>query len=86
MNKLNKSKISKIKYDIFEIWLLSTHQNVANYVQIQYNNDIAEAIKTMEKTYFIYPEMPQPIIKKGETAKEVEIKPSKAKLFIWKQL
>ena len=55
-------------------------------IMFKYNNDIAEAIQTMEEQDFAYPQMPQSIIKKDETRKEVEINPSEAKIFMWKQL
>ena len=51
-------------------------------IMFKYNNDIAEAIQTMEEQDFAYPQMPQSIIKKDETRKEVEINPSEAKIFM----
>ena len=93
MNKPHKSKISKIVNDVFEIGAVKhasqftkSLKNIADYAQIKYNNDVAEAIRIMEQLYLTYPEMPQPIIKKDETGKEVELNPSKAELFMWKRL
>ena len=92
MNKPHRSKISRIENDVFEIGSVKhafqfskSLKNVANYLQMKYNNNVVEAIWTMGAPDFNYPEMPQPVIKQDKTGKEVEIKPSEGELFMWKR-
>ena len=64
-DKPHKSKISNIEDDVFEIGSLkhsfqfsNSLQNVGDYVQIKYNGDVADAIRTIEEHVSTYPEMP----------------------------
>ena len=43
--------------------------NIADYVQIKYSRDVAEAIWSMEEQVFIHPEMPQATHVKDEAKK-----------------
>ena len=88
-NKQHKSKISKIEDDVFEIGAVKhasqfskSLQNVADYVQIKYNSDMAEAIRTMEEQVFIYPDKPTVTYVKDESGKETEIKPDESDYFM----
>ena len=56
-------------------------QNVADYVQIMYNSDVAEAIRTMEEQVFTYPEKPTIIYVKDKNGKETEVKPDESDFF-----
>ena len=65
-NKTHKCKISKIEDDIFEIGAVNHASqfsklllNVTDYLQIKYNDDVAEAIWLMEEQVFNYPEKPK---------------------------
>ena len=92
-NKPHKSKILKIENDVLKMGAVphvahftKSLQNIANNVQIKYNSDVAEAIRTIETPTFGYPEKPMITYLKYELGKVMEVKLDEFNIFIWRRL
>ena len=77
MNEQHKSKISRIENDFFETvaikhasQFMKSLKNISDYVQIKYNNDIAEAIRMMEAPD-LTTQICHSFFKRDETGREV---------------
>ena len=85
-----KSNAKEIEYDVFEIGSIINEAqftrsllNIADHVQMKYNNKMREATQTLEKTEFSYPVLPKGKREKNEEGNKINGKPNEMDVFMW---
>ena len=59
--------------------------NMADYIQMKYNNEVGEAIRTLTKPKFNYPTMSVAKKETDNDRNEIEGKPNEMEVFLWKE-
>ena len=91
-NKPFKSQVKVIKDDVFMMRSVKNAAqffisllNIADYVQLKYNNEVGDAMQDLKHPLFNYPEMPEEKIVIDKEGNQIIEQPNEMKEFMWKK-
>ena len=58
--------------------------NIADYVQLKYNNEVGDAIQDLKHTVFTFKEMPEEKVVIDKEGNQIIEQPNEIKVFMWK--
>ena len=91
-NKPFKSKVKEVEDDVFAMGPVKNATqfwrsllDIADYVQVKYNNEVGDAIRNLKHPVFIFPEMPEERFKLDKDGNQIYQRQNKMKVFTWKK-